>query len=119
MARPLPDSLQELIGLGGFVHVKCRHCGREARFEPGQLSYWFRRRGRRDDWKTIRRRFVCKGVDGRGCGRRNVEVSFVLEAPEPPPLPPQPRTDCPKGIDPLEWAKAGSYERKRLIRSLR
>jgi hypothetical protein len=121
MVRALPDSLQELIGLGGTVRVKCRRCGREARFIPMELSNWFRLRFRRDDWKTIRTKFVCKGLSGEGCGRRDVSVTYELDAPDPPPRPPAPRevSDCPKGIDPAEWAKADTYERKRLVRRLR
>lgn len=119
MAGPLPDSLQELIGFGGTVRVKCRKCRREAGFNPGALSQWLRSRGQRDDWKTIRRKFVCTGYDGEGCGSRDVYVTYELDAPEPPRLPPTPRDDCPKGIDPHQWAKADGYERKRLIRQLR
>jgi hypothetical protein len=119
MVGPLPDSLQQLIGFGGSVRVKCRRCGREARFHPGTLSSWFRAQGKRDDWKTIRRKFVCKGVTGEGCGGRDVEVTYELDAPEPPPLPPVPRDNCPDGIDPIAWAKADYHERKRLVRSLR
>jgi hypothetical protein len=119
MTRALPDSLRELIGFGGFVLVKCRKCGREARFTPGSLSEWFRSRGQRDDWKTIRRKFVCKGWGGEGCGSRLVEVSYVLEAPEPPRQPPVPRDDCPNGINPIAWARADVRERKRLMRQLR
>jgi hypothetical protein len=119
MVGRLPDSLQDLIGFGGTVRVKCRRCGREARFNPGALSQWFRAQGKRDDWKTISRKFVCQGLAGEGCGGRKVEVTYELDAPEPPPLPPAPRQDCPKGIDPFEWVKADHYERKRLIRSLR
>ena len=119
MVGPLPDSLQELTRLGGTVRVKCRRCGREARFSVWDLSKWFRSLGKRDDWKTIRRKFVCTGWGGEGCGGRNVEVTYELEAPEPPPMPPLPRGDCPKGIDPHEWAKADDRERKRLVRQLR
>ena len=119
MARALPDSLQELIRYGGLIVVKCRKCGREGRFSPGDLSQWFRSRGKRDDWKTIRRKFVCDGADGGGCGGRDVDVRFELQAPEPPLRPPAPKEDCPDGIDPARWAKADYYERKRLIRLLR
>lgn len=120
MVRALPDSLQELVGLGGVVRVKCRRCGREARFSPMELSRWFRLNRRRDDWKTIRTKFVCRGF-GEGCGSRDVLVTYELDAPDPPPRPPMPRhaVECPKGIDPAEWARSDSYERKRLIRRLR
>ena len=119
MVGRLPDSLQELIGLGGTVRVKCRRCGREARFGVMDLSRWFRGRGGRDDWKTIRRKFVCTGWDGEGCGSRDVEVTFELHAPDPPPEPPRPSDDCPAGIDPKAWAKADGRERKRMMRQLR
>ncbi len=120
MVRALPDSLQELIGLGGTVRVKCRRCGREARFSTFDLSNWFRFGHRRDDWKTIRTKFVCKGLSGEGCGSRDVDVTYELEAPDPPRKPPAPRhVDCPRGIDPVEWDKADSIERKRLVRRLR
>lgn len=120
MARALPDTLRELIGFGGVVRVKCRKCGREANFSPYTLSEWFRRNGRRDDWKTIRRKFVCEGF-GAGCGSRNVEVTYMLDAPDPPKRPPAPEgvPPCPDGIDPDRWAKADHYERKRLVRRLR
>ena|SRR5688572_3508534 len=119
MVGALPDSLQELMHLGGSVRVKCRKCGREARFGVFDLSRWFRSRGKRDDWKTIRRKFVCKGWDGEGCGSRDVEVTYELDAPMPPPQPPLPRGDCPDGIDPDAWATADGRERKRLMRQLR
>jgi hypothetical protein len=119
MTRALPESLSELVGLGGTVRVKCRKCGREARFSPGSLSQWFRASGGRDDWKTIRTKFVCKGWDGEGCGSRNADVTYELEAPELPPRPPLPRDDCPKGIEPKAWAVADDRERKRLMRQLR
>ena len=115
MVGPLPDSLFELTGYGGTVRVKCRKCGREARFSAGELSRWLRVTGQRDDWKTIRSKFVCQG-----CGRRNAEVTYELEAPEPPPRPPLPRSgDAPPGIDPAEWATADATERKRLVRRAR
>ena len=119
MVGSLPDSLQELIGLGGTVRVKCRRCGREARFGVLDLSMWFRGRGRRDDWKTIRRKFVCTGWNNEGCGSRDVEVAYELFAPDPPRAPPRPRDDCPNGIDPKVWAEADDRERKRLMRQLR
>ncbi|HEU4958543.1 MAG TPA: hypothetical protein VFT40_13060 [Sphingomicrobium sp.] len=119
MVGRLPDSLHELVHLGGVVRVKCRKCGREARFSPYDLSRWFRVNGIRDEWKTIRRKFRCDGF-GEGCGSREVEVTYELEAPEPPRLPPEPRhVDCPPGIDPIEWAKADSYEKRRLVRRSR
>lgn len=115
MTRALPSSLSELIGFGGTVRVKCRSCGREARFAAGELSRWFRACGIRDDWKTIRSKFVCQG-----CGRRRAEVAYELEAPEPPMPPPLPRSGtCPPGIDPDAWANADHYERKRLVRRAR
>ena len=115
MARALPGTLSELIGFGGTVRVECKKCRRVARFAAGELSRWFRASNIRDDWKTIRSKFVCQG-----CGCRRVDVTYELEAPEPPPLPPAPRTaDCPPGIDPDAWAKADSYERKRLVRRAR
>jgi len=115
MTRALPGSLSELIGFGGTVRVKCRKCGREARFAASELSNWFRATRIRDDWKTIRGKFVCQG-----CGGRKVEVAYELEAPEPPPRPPAPRTaDCPQGVNPDEWARADSHERKRLVRRAR
>ena len=119
MTRALPDTLHELIGFGGIVRVKCRQCGREARFSPYELSQWFRLRGKRDDWRTIRERFVCKGWNGDGCGSRSVEVTYELTAPEPPRKPPTPKGDCPEGLDPNAWAKADARERKRLMRMLR
>ena len=119
MTRTLPNSLQELVHLGGLVLVKCRKCGREARFSTYDLSRWFRVNNISDDWKTIRRKFRCDGF-GQGCGSREVEVTYELKAPEPPRLPPEPReVDCPPGIDPAEWAKADRYEKKRLVRRLR
>jgi len=112
---PLPGSLRELVGFGGCVFVKCRKCGREARFNVGNLASWFKSCGIRDDWKTIRAKFKCEG-----CGARSAEVTYELEAPEPPRTPPLPRTaDAPPGIDPEAWAKADHYERKRLIRRAR
>lgn len=120
MVRALPDSLSELIGLGGCVRVKCRRCGREARFSATELSRWLRLRGRRDDWRTIRTKFICKGLGGEGCGSRNVEVTYELDAPEPPPPPPRPLGgDCPPGINAQEWATSDRYERKRLVRRSR
>ena len=115
MVGPLPNSLSELIGHGGTVRVKCRRCARVARFSAGELARWFRVIRVRDDWKTIRSKFVCQG-----CGGRNPEVTYELEAPEPPPAPPAPRTaDCPPGIDPQAWATADNRERKRLVRRAR
>lgn len=115
MTRPLPGSLSELTHHGGTVRVRCRKCGRVAQFSAGELARWFRACRIRDDWKTIRSKFVCQG-----CGRRNAEVTYELEAPEPPTPPPVPVTaDCPHGIDPHAWATADSYERKRLIRRAR
>lgn len=99
--------------------VKCRKCGREARFGVYDLSRWFRLKGGRDDWKTIRRKFVCNGPAGEGCGGRNVEVTYQLDAPDPPTPPPVPRDDCPQGLDPQAWAKADYYERRRLVRRAR
>ena len=119
MTRALPDTLRELIGLGGILRVKCVRCGREARFSPLDLSQWFRSRGQRDDWKTIRQKFVCSGWNREGCGNRDVEVTFELTAPEPPRKPPMPRDDCPDGIDLNAWARADDRERKRLMRMLR
>ena len=119
MVRALPDSLQELMRFGGTVTVRCRRCGREARFAPNDLSRWFRSRGSGDSWAVIRRKFVCSGLNGEGCGGRDVEVTYQLEAPDPPRPPPVPRGDCPDGIDPVAWARADYYERKRLIRALR
>ena len=121
MVGALPGSLLELIGYGGVVRVKCRKCGREAQFNPGELSRWFRLLGGRDDWKTIRTKFVCRGWADEGCGSRNVSVTYELDAPDPPRRPPLSRgdADCPTGIDPEEWAKADYYERKRLVRRLR
>lgn len=119
MVGRLPDYLSELVGLGGTVRVKCRKCGREARFGTYDLSRWFRVNGIRDDWKTIRRKFRCDGF-GQGCGSRDVEVTYELKAPDPPRLPPEPRQiDCPPGIDHEEWVKADRYEKKRLVRKLR
>ena len=115
MVGPLPNSLSELTGHGGTVRVRCGKCGREARFSAYDLSRWFRITGQRDDWKTIRGKFVCQG-----CGGRNAEVTYELEAPEPPPRPPAPRSaDCPPGIDPEAWAAADSRERQRLVRRAR
>lgn len=115
MVRALPGSLTELAHLGGRVRVKCRKCGREARFTVQALSNWFKYFRRPDDWKTIRTKFKCEG-----CGARDAEVTYELDAPDPPPLPPLPRSgDSPPGVDPGEWAKADHYERKRLIRRAR
>jgi hypothetical protein len=121
MVRALPDSLQELIGFGGVVRVQCRKCGREARFSPMDLSRWFRTKNRRDDWKTIRTRFVCRGFADEGCGSRDVSVTYELEAPDPPRPPPSPvdHSTCPAGIDFDTWEKADSIEKKRLVRRLR
>ena len=85
-----------------------------------ELSRWFRLRRRRDDWQTIRTRFVCDGF-GEGCGSKDVFVTYELDAPDPPPRPPDAcEADyCPKGIDLEEWARADRYERKRLVRRLR
>ena len=119
MTRTLPGSLQELTHLGGVVCVKCKRCKREARFSTYDLSRWFRVNNISDDWKTIRRKFRCDGF-GHGCGSREVEVTYELEAPEPPRRPPEPRqVDCPPGIDPNEWAKADGYEKRRLVRNAR
>lgn len=115
MVGPLPGSLSELTGYAGTVRVKCRKCGREARFSAGELARWFRVTRVRDDWKTIRSKFVCQG-----CGGRNPEVTYELEAPEPPPRPPAPRSaDCPPGIDTAECARADAHERRRLVRRAR
>lgn len=115
MVRALPESLSALVGFGGVVRVTCKTCERVARFSAGDLSRWFRGGGVRDDWKTIAGKFVCQG-----CGGRKVHVTYELDAPEPPPKPPSPRSaDCPRGIDPEAWAKADYYERKRLIRQAR
>jgi len=118
MVRALPDSLHELIGFG-VVCVKCRKCGREARFGVSDLSRWLRLRGEKDDWQTVRRKFVCRGWEGEGCGSRNVELTFELKTPKPKREPPKPLGDCPEGIDLHEWARADSRERKRLLRRLR
>jgi len=119
MVRPIPHTLRELIGFGGEIVVQCKKCGRKARFSPYTLSEWFRANGKRDDWNTIRRKFVCTGHAGEGCGSRGVDAYYQLAAPEPPRMPPTPRLDCPEGIDPDKWDKADAYERKRLLRSLR
>lgn len=120
MVRALPNNLSELIGFGGTVLVKCNRCGRTARFSPYDLSRWFRSMGKRDDWKTIRTKFVCYGF-GKGCGSRDVSVTYEIDAPAPPRPPPSPRgsDDCPTGINRDVWARADYYERKRLVRRLR
>ena len=119
MTRALPGSLSELTGFGGTVRVKCKRCGREGQFHAGSLADWFKACGIRDDWKTIRRKFVCDGFGDEGCGGRDVEVTYELEAPDPPRRPPAPVTEAPPGIDPKEWARADSIERKRMIRRAR
>ena len=117
MTRALPGSLSELVGLGGTVRVKCRKCGRVAQFSAYELARWFKAARIRDDWKTIRSRFVCQG-----CGQRSADVTYELEAPEPPKPPPVPISadrPAPPGVDPEAWAIADSYERRRLIRRAR
>jgi len=115
MTRALPGSLSELIGFGGVVRVRCRKCKREAEFRAIALADWFKSCGIRDDWKTIRAKFVCDG-----CGARNAEVTYELDAPDPPKVPPLPRDgDTPLGVDPGLWAAADHYERRRLIRRAR
>lgn len=119
MARALPTSLAEISRFGGTLIVTCRACGRKARFDPGNLSRWLRVSGKSDDWRSIRRKFVCKGMDAKGCGSRDVDVSFELTAPDPPKGPPVALDGCPLGVDPVEWAKADHYGRKRLVRIAR
>jgi hypothetical protein len=120
MARRFPITLSELSRHGGSLKIVCRQCGRSARYAPGDLGRWLRGRGFRDDWATLGRHLVCKGI-GEGCGARWPKITFEFDSPPPPPEKPK-RLDappCPPGIDGEAWLKADDRERARMIGRLR
>jgi hypothetical protein len=120
MVGPIPNTLRELTRFGGAICVKCKRCGRIAHFNVSELANYFCTMRIRDDWRTIATKFKCQGF-GDGCGSKNVEVTWAIEAPAPPQRPPKPIDvpPCPTGIDQAAWDKADEHGRKRLVRQLR
>jgi hypothetical protein len=105
-------SLDELVRYRGCIVAECV-CGRSALFSIAALIALCKERRWSRDFREVRARFRCTG-----CGKRNPKAYFAQ-----PPVPTwvglamvvQP----PPGVGAVQWARADSGERKRIIQNRR
>lgn len=93
MGIPRPKNLESLRKMEADLLVRCRGCGREAAFGLLAILNHFRMMGWNTAWEAVGRRFRCVGNDQeRGCGGRDIALSWVPREKPPPPEPlPNPR----------------------------
>ena len=78
------------------VRFTCPACGHDAVFEAAALWWLFRRRGWRDRFDDVRRRFACTACPRGGAAKRRPKVELVATAPTVTTLPMPPE---------LEWKR--------------
>jgi hypothetical protein len=112
--------LEDLVKWEADLRVECRECGRQARFSAANMVSWFQSRRWSTSLDSAPQHFRCAGIDGSGCGSRNVRLSAMMPDAVLPPERPRPAaTSAPYGLDPEAWAKADDRERKRMLAQLR
>ena len=106
--------LSEAIALRADIVVTCRGCAHRELFDRATFLALLAHKALGDDRARVERRLVC-----RRCYRRGASVALVTEgAPgalrlrDGDPLPP-------KGVSISDWCRAGTAQRRRLVRQAR
>jgi hypothetical protein len=111
-------TLEDMRKWQADVLVQCRQCGKEARFNAGDIVKWFQACRWSTSLDVAPQRFRCSQ-----CGAKDAVIRAKMPDPKLPetrPRPIDPRTvHTPAGVDPVAWANADLDERKRLIRQAR
>lgn len=115
------DRFEDMVQWRAWLLVQCNRCGRKAHYDPDMMIRWFKPKGWSTSLQSAGHRFVCEGQHGdRGCGAKNVTLGVVMPEADVPKQRPVPvDRDAPLGVDPEAWAKADTYEKRRLIRKAR
>lgn len=106
--------LSDAIGLDADIVVTCRGCGHGELFERATFLAVIAHKALGDDRERVARRMVC-----RRCYRRGGTITLVaqgalgaLRLREGDPLPP-------RGVSISDWCRAGTAQRRRLVRQAR
>lgn len=106
--------LSEAAALRADIRVICRGCGHRALFDRATFLAVLAHKRLGDHRERVARRLVC-----RRCYRRGATVELVPEGDpdalrlrDGDPLPP-------RGVSVSDWCRAGSAQRRRLVRQAR
>lgn len=108
------DRLSEATVLGADIRVICGGCGHRELFDRATFLAVLADKRLGDDRERIARRMTC-----RTCYRRGAILELVAEGS---PLALRLRDDeplPPRGISLSDWCRAGTQQRRRLIRQAR
>jgi hypothetical protein len=85
-------TLDECLGLGPTLVVRCQRCGRQKLFDCARIVAYFRERHWSLDLNHACQRFACRGA--YGCGSKAAYLTpSSIALPSPPPPPPEPIMD--------------------------
>lgn len=111
-------TLEDMRKWQAYVLVQCRKCGKEARFNAGDVVKWFHACRWSTALDVAPQRFRCSV-----CGAKDATIRAKMPVPRLPeakPLPILPANQpAPAGIDPEAWACADHRDRRRLLKNVR
>ena len=111
-------TLEDMRKWQADVLVQCRNCGKEARFNAGDIVKWFHACRWSTSLDVAPQRFRCSECGAKDAVIRAKMPEAKLPSPKPRPMALEDQA-APAGIDPEVWTKADARERKRVLQKAR